>query len=875
MSLKGADYPNNNEVIISYVGNDKFPSGNKHLSKRILQLGTGLIPLINNSEKCCCEKACTDLCFNRLNHQECNRSICGLSDNLHDVYCNNRPFVRLNNQKTKKYAVECFKLPRKRGRKSKLDHLKEGQYPDINTRLILSENVSKGELIIECLGEMLTDSDVRDRYQKYFKLKKRGDQNVMNYSSETISLAPGKLFCLVEHFIYLDMTQMGNEAKHIRHSCNPNSQAEVWISRPNSHIKKFRLKNEFTISWIRMGIFALSDIEKGTEITIDYENLMSRCTPDLARSENPIRYLGHLECNCNYTNCRKEIGTRKIHESFEFSDFLIPTTNKKRRKDMKITPKSKEKLEAVSFSFNKNSFESFLSIREKLMEDQKTWKEQNINKKPSKTTQKAMSVFEMDKIQITQIQNSILYSNRFNIQLMSSLDRQPVWHLFSSLCWQGYYDHQECCNTHLIHNGWWEKSKEIMGNKGEIISKHIKVLNRPKRSSWLSYRASSSVNNHLNFGQIGCKSIFLHVMSHPWLLALNNLTNVDVELGRSWRMFNPRSVDLSRWAIIQRLTFFFNKFKITDEDLSWPIIDQGLGDDEKCTVCFCHGTLSSCDICFRSLHKSCLKKCNKFITSSSFCLPKWLPKNQINRESYFKELLEYCFLSRKSIYMSETSLYMNNKAKNITVVYNPKYSNNIIKNSSIYTQINQKNMFICHKCRISVHTNFWLRLKGREKRIVAKNAMKIRFARAYKAGFFDKSNGHKITQNNENEPKPSTKTNILSTKERIAMRSAKSTMNHLFNWRQRNDVFKAPLGSRIFNELSRDFKPKTTTDNRWERSSQPPISMKRKQTTYILNPIVDLPITFDSQDKLSVSVQDNCQIINSISIEDFIDSLRR
>ncbi|OII73042.1 uncharacterized protein cubi_02273 [Cryptosporidium ubiquitum] len=865
--------------LTRFENNQLFPE-NRYLSKRILELGTGLIPLINNSEKCSCEKTCADFCFNRLNHQECNRSICGLSDHLHDVYCNNRPFLRFKNQKTKKYVVEYFRLPIKReNRNSNTEHLKDNNSQHL-TRLILLDKVSKGELIIECMGEILTDSDVRDRYQKYFELKKRGDENVMNYSFEKTASAPDRLFCLVENFVYLDMTQIGNEAKHIRHSCNPNSQAEVWISRPNSHFQKARLRNEYTLSWLRMGIFALKDIEKGTEITIDYENLMSRCTPDLVKkSEDPIRFLGLLKCNCNFENCRKSIGTRKIHEAIEFSEFLIPTANKKRRKDLNTISISREQLEPDSFSYNKKSLDSFLFLREKIIEDQKIWKEQQIRKRPKKATQRTLNIFETDKRQMIEAQNLILnlHSNNF----FDPSNKLPLWHLFSSLCWQGYHDHQECCNKHIIHNDWWVKFKEMNESKNKVCKMNFVKLERPRRSCSNNFGTSIKRNEKFfracSLNQIRRTSVFLHIMSHPWLLALNNLTNIDIELGKDWKILLARTIDLGRWTIIQKLSFFFNKYKITDEDLSWPIIDQGLGDDEKCTVCSCHGTLLSCDICSKSIHKSCLKKCNQFIASSSFCLPNWFSRNKIGKESYFKELLDYFCRSENSAKTNNICLNKKNNKTKITVIYNPKYSTNNFKFDSTNKQDHQSNLFICHKCSNSAHTNFWLKLKGREKRVISKNAMKIRFSRAYQSNFYMQDNKQIFQDRIEKGIKANKKqVNNNNSQKYNAIRSARLMISHLFIWRQKNSTFKMPKDSQIFSELSRNFKSKRTIDTRWDTLNL--ISDYSRKDHIITNNSqqkTTSPSELNLPNRLSISTQDNCQIINSISIEEFIDSLRK
>ncbi|KAF7457787.1 SET domain protein [Cryptosporidium felis] len=872
MTIQNSDNPERalNLEDISKLDNTFFLD-NKYLSKRILEFGTGLIPLINNSEKCSCEKFCADLCFNRLNHQECNRSICGLSDRLHDVYCNNRPFLRLSNQKVKKYAVERVRSFRERGFKSS----SMGNFEDNNqfTRLILLDKVSKGELIIECLGEVLIDADVRDRYHNYFNLESFSDEKIMNHNYEKPATIPRRLFSLVENFVYLDMTQIGNEARHIRHSCNPNSQAEVWISKPNLRNQKSKVENDHTISWLKMGIFALKDLEKGSEITIDYENLMSICIPtDNKKYEASNRYLGLLECGCNFENCRKKIGTSKINKPLEFSKYLIPIPNKKKKSRESL---NKNQDETELLQYNKYSFKAFIGLREKIIEDQKNWKDGQTKKKSKKVLQRGYNIFETDKRRIIEIHDStIRTSNICNKSFKFPID-PPLWYAVSSFSWYGLQNYRECCNFNLPHNSWWEIAQP---GKNDFIRLSTGAIERPKRRCSKLHRKSLSTNfqfsHTYSFTKLRKKGIFLHIMTHPWLLPLNNLTNIDIEFGRSWKIFLSRSVDLGRWALIQKLSYFFNIFNISDEDFSWPIIDQGLGDDEKCTVCCSHGTLFSCDICAKSIHKSCLKKCNQFISSPLFSLPNWFPTKQISKEAYFKELINH-FSPVVKTPLNTEKISIKNINPRITVVYNPS-STNFSQSYSKGKLNNNSKLFTCHKCSNSVHTKFWLRLKTNEKRIISKNAMRIRFSRAYQCNFFNfeivEEIREKVASPNSNK-KQSTCKNLQ--KQNI-VRSVRLMINNLFIWRRKNMKFRT-LNKQytIFNELSRNFDARKEVDPRWDIINNNPELTQEIYSIPISNKSPTNPREcFDYSSSLSVSIQENCQIIDSISVDEFIDSLK-
>lgn len=72
---------------------------------------------------------------------------------------------------------------------------------------------------------------------------------------------------------------MGNNGRYLNHSCNPNSEIQIWESRGEC----------------RVGIFSTRHINKGDEITIDYQ---------FDNFSEPIK------CYCGEKNCKGFIGKK-------------------------------------------------------------------------------------------------------------------------------------------------------------------------------------------------------------------------------------------------------------------------------------------------------------------------------------------------------------------------------------------------------------------------------------------------------------------------------------------------------------------------------------------------------------------------------------
>ncbi|KAJ6641712.1 putative histone-lysine N-methyltransferase Mes-4 [Pseudolycoriella hygida] len=104
--------------------------------------------------------------------------------------------------------------------------------------LIADEFISAGTLVIEYVGELITEAEFQQRYNR-----KESHSGIQHY-----------YFMDYSKGLYIDADQKGNLSRFINHSCDPNCASERWIV---SRVQ-------------RIGIVALKNIEKGTEITMNY-----------------------------------------------------------------------------------------------------------------------------------------------------------------------------------------------------------------------------------------------------------------------------------------------------------------------------------------------------------------------------------------------------------------------------------------------------------------------------------------------------------------------------------------------------------------------------------------------------------------------------
>ena len=180
---------------------------------------------------------CGDDCINRDVLVECDPAFCPCGSG-----CQNQKFSR------KQYA--------------KLDIARTGRK---GHGLFSKQNLKKGQFIIEYIGEVLHEDEYRARKQRYEEENRRHYYFMTLSSSETI-----------------DAAERGNAGRFLNHSCEPNCETQKWM-----------VNGELCI-----GIYALTDVRQGEELTFDYN--FERY------GDNPIK------CFCGTSRCGGWIGAAKV-----------------------------------------------------------------------------------------------------------------------------------------------------------------------------------------------------------------------------------------------------------------------------------------------------------------------------------------------------------------------------------------------------------------------------------------------------------------------------------------------------------------------------------------------------------------------------------
>ncbi|EGC39214.1 hypothetical protein DICPUDRAFT_27300, partial [Dictyostelium purpureum] len=127
--------------------------------------------------------------------------------------------------------------------------------------LISCENINKGDFVMEYCGEVISKTTCLNRMQE--------NENEKFFYFLTLNSKE----CL-------DASRRGNLARFINHSCDPNCETQKWIVGGE----------------VKIGIFSIKPIEKGTELTFDY---------------NYERFgASKQECYCGSKNCRGFLGQK-------------------------------------------------------------------------------------------------------------------------------------------------------------------------------------------------------------------------------------------------------------------------------------------------------------------------------------------------------------------------------------------------------------------------------------------------------------------------------------------------------------------------------------------------------------------------------------
>lgn len=121
--------------------------------------------------------------------------------------------------------------------------------------------IKKGTFVFSYVGELVKETTYKTRLRTIYK------DHDQYYAMH------------LDKGYVIDAHKMGNDSRFVNHSCEPNCEAQKWTV------------NGFPC----IGIFAAKDIDRGEEITYDY-NFKSYSQPQ--------------ECSCGAKNCRGRIGIK-------------------------------------------------------------------------------------------------------------------------------------------------------------------------------------------------------------------------------------------------------------------------------------------------------------------------------------------------------------------------------------------------------------------------------------------------------------------------------------------------------------------------------------------------------------------------------------
>ncbi|GBF93173.1 histone-lysine N-methyltransferase [Raphidocelis subcapitata] len=176
---------------------------------------------------------CGPNCLNRMLCIECTEDFCPC-----ESHCTNQTFTR------KQYAKLSVRRAGPKG-----------------FGLFTEEALKAGQFIIEYIGEVLEEEEYLRR-KEYYNSTGQRHYYFMNVGNGEV----------------IDACRKGNQARFINHSCDPNCETQKWLVRGE----------------LAIGLFALTDVQAGSELTFDYN--FERY------GDKPMR------CYCATAKCRKFIG---------------------------------------------------------------------------------------------------------------------------------------------------------------------------------------------------------------------------------------------------------------------------------------------------------------------------------------------------------------------------------------------------------------------------------------------------------------------------------------------------------------------------------------------------------------------------------------
>ncbi|XP_953444.1 uncharacterized protein TA09850 [Theileria annulata] len=232
---------NSDESILS-----KISSEFRYVTSNVISAENRKLVIAPEAEmKCHCDKKCGSDCSNVMKNTECTVKNC----NLMDENCGNRRFLNFT------------------GPKLKLNYV-DGK----GVGTVATEDINEGELVCEYVGEVISQAD----FQRCLASASFAEIDDGNQSHWYVMK--------IQRDTYIDSTHLGNVARFINHSCDPNC-ASVPINVRGTY---------------RMGVFAQRKIKQGEEVTYNY-GFTSKGVG------------GGFRCRCRAKNCRGIIGSQLAH----------------------------------------------------------------------------------------------------------------------------------------------------------------------------------------------------------------------------------------------------------------------------------------------------------------------------------------------------------------------------------------------------------------------------------------------------------------------------------------------------------------------------------------------------------------------------------
>ncbi|MED6286101.1 hypothetical protein CHARACLAT_002439 [Characodon lateralis] len=199
-------------------------------------------------------------CLNRMLQYECHPQVCPAGDR-----CENQCFSK------RLYAeTEVIKT--------------EGRGWGLKT----NQALRKGDFVTEYVGEVIDSEECQQR------IKRAHENHVTNFYMLTLTKDR-----------VIDAGPKGNSSRFMNHSCSPNCETQKWTVNGD----------------IRIGLFALCDIEAGTELTFNY-NL--HCVGNRRKS-----------CHCGSDNCSGFLGVQP-------ASTRVVMEKEERSKNTKLKPKKRK-----------------------------------------------------------------------------------------------------------------------------------------------------------------------------------------------------------------------------------------------------------------------------------------------------------------------------------------------------------------------------------------------------------------------------------------------------------------------------------------------------------------------------------------------------